>query len=101
MYILIYKICSRKYVIFICILIFPTYYILQFGILYLSKITFFKKKVKKGAKSTLFSKSKQNNNFTFQKSYRHVYIFYKKNMILGNGAKWNLKKDYEYNIIKK
>jgi len=47
-----------------------------------------------------FSKSKQNNNFTFQKSCR-VYIFYKKNKILGNGAKWNLRKDYEYNIIKK
>jgi len=66
----------------------------------LSKITFLKKRVKKGAKSTLFSKSKQNNNFTFQKSCR-VYIFYKKTMILGNGAKWNLRKDYEYNIIKK
>jgi len=22
-------------------------------------------------------------------------------MILGNGAKWNLRKDYEYNILKK
>jgi len=22
-------------------------------------------------------------------------------MILGNGAKWNLRKDYEYNIFKK
>jgi len=28
-------------------------------------------------------------------------FFYKKNMILGNGVKWNLKKDYEYNILKK
>jgi len=45
----------------------------------------------------LFSKSKQNNNFFFQKSCG-MYTFYKKNMILGNGAKWNLRKDYEYNI---
>jgi len=41
----------------------------------LSKIIFFKKKVKKGIKYTLFSK--QNNNFIFQKSCR-IYTFYKK-----------------------
>jgi len=41
------------------------------------KLSFFKKKVKKGAKYMLFSQSKQNNNFTFQKSYR-IYIFIKK-----------------------
>jgi len=45
--------------------------------IYLSKITFLKKKINKGAKYTFFSKSKQNNNFTFQKSY-HIYTFYKK-----------------------
>jgi len=34
----------------------------------------------------LFSQSKQNN-FTFQKNCR-IYTIYKRNMILGNGAKW-------------
>jgi len=42
----------------------------------------------------------QSNNFIFKKNCR-LYIFYKKNMILGNGAKWNLRKNYEYNILKK
>jgi len=41
----------------------------------------------------LFAQSKQKNNFTFQKSCR-IY-FLQKNMILRNGAKWNLRKDYE------
>jgi len=59
-----------------------------------------KKKVKKGAMYTLFSKSKQYNNFTFQKSCR-IYTFYKKKMILGNGEKWNLRKDYKNNMLKK
>jgi len=36
-------------------------------------------------KYTLFSKSKQNNNFTFQKSCR-IYTFYKKNDI--SDRKW-------------
>jgi len=43
----------------------------------ISKITFFKKKIKKGIKYTLFSRSKQNNNFIFQKSCP-IYTFYKK-----------------------
>jgi len=60
----------------------------------------FKKKDKKKAPSTLLSKSKQNNNFTFQKSCR-IYTFYKKKMILENGTQWNLRKDYKYNILKK
>jgi len=47
---------------------------------YLSKIIL-KKKVKKGAKYTLFSQSKQNNNFIFQKG-SYIY-FLQKNMILG------------------
>jgi len=67
-------------------------------LVYLKKLPFLKKKVKKGAKYSLFLKSKQNN-FTFQKSCR-IYTFYKKK-ILGNGAKWNLRKDYKYNILKK
>jgi len=34
----------------------------------------------------LFSQSKQNNDFPFQKSCR-IYIFYKKNIILGKNLK--------------
>jgi len=49
----------------------------------------------------LFSKSKQNNSFSFQKSCRIYILSTKKKMILGNGAKWNLRKDYKYNILKK
>jgi len=41
------------------------------------KLPFLKKKLKKGDNYTLFSQSKQNNNFTFQKSCR-IYTFYKK-----------------------
>jgi len=45
--------------------------------IYIYKITFFKKRVKKSAKYTLFAQSKQNNNFIFQKSCP-IYTFYKK-----------------------
>jgi len=47
----------------------------------LSKIIFLRNNLKKGAKYTLFSQSKQNNNFIFQKKCR-IYTFYKK--ILSN-----------------
>jgi len=43
----------------------------------LSKITFFKKKVKKGPRTRSFRNQEQNNNFIFQKSCR-IYILYKK-----------------------
>jgi len=43
--------------------------------------------VKKCAKYTLFSKLKQNNNFTFQKSC-HIYIYFFLVMILLHMAKY-------------
>jgi len=45
--------------------------------IFIKNYLFFKKMVKKGVKYTLFSQSKQNNNFTFQKSCP-IYSFYKK-----------------------
>jgi len=47
----------------------------------------------------------QNRTIIKKKTvYIYIYIVYIlsiKNMILENGAKWNLRKDYEYNIFKK
>jgi len=46
----------------------------------------------------------QNQNRTIilsiKKAVVYTYIFYKKNMVLRNSAKWNLRKDYKYNILK-
>jgi len=34
----------------------------------------------------------------FKKAVMYIYFLQRKEMILGNDAKWNLKKDYKYNI---
>jgi len=50
--------------------------------------------LKKGKK-----KAPSPRSFPFKKAV--VYIFSTKKYDIRNGAKWNLRKDYEYNIIKK
>jgi len=68
------------------------------GISYLSKITFFKKKVKKVLSTSSFQNQNRTIILPFKKTV--VYILSVKKMILGNGAKWNLR-NYKYNILKK
>jgi len=54
-----------------------------------------KKKVKKKVPSTRsFFTIKTKQSFYLSKKLSYIYFLQKK-MILGNGVKWNLKKDYE------
>jgi len=49
-------------------------------------------------------RSLKNQNRTIILPFKKVVVYIlstKKSIILENGAKWNLRKDYEYNILKK
>jgi len=62
---------------------------------YLSKITFSKKKGKKRRQVHVLFHNQNRVILPLKKAV--AYTFYKKNMKLRSGAKWNLRKDYEYN----
>jgi len=63
------------------------------------KLPFLKKDQKKAPSTRSFQNQNRTIILPFKKAV--VYILSTKKMILGNGAKWNLKKGYKYNILKK